>query len=119
MNLEIIKIENPGDLDNEKVVIKANLKDEIGQYILADTLEINPGRITGNISNAFWFPNQEINPGDSVIVYTKEGQDNQIKNGDESTAFNFYRGKNQPSFNSAKSAGVLIQIGNWNYKTRD
>jgi hypothetical protein len=72
MKLKITAIREAGDLNKERVVMKAEASTDIGQYVFLRVNTVD-GQPTTSVRNTYWFPNKSINPGDYVIVYSKEG----------------------------------------------
>jgi hypothetical protein len=74
MNLEIVNIENAGELARERLVLKASADLDVGVYVVFRGRNIGEEKIqSGRQDEAYWFPDKQIKSGDLVILYTKVG----------------------------------------------
>ena len=118
MNLEILQITDPGIAHKERLDLKVITEDNIGGYIVLDTMQLSPGKVSSIIKNAFWFPDENVKTGDIILLYTGPGKDIQTKNLDGSTTWYYYWGKKSTIWDDQKSAAAVLRIGSWKYKGR-
>lgn len=113
MEIAISSIGNKGDLTNERIGFNV-LKDcELKYYLVFKTAMTTKGFV--NRSNAtYWFLPQELKAGDSVVLYSKAGQDSVKTNTDGSKTYFFYWGLTAPIFNTPENRVVLASIKTWN-----
>lgn len=76
MKLKITAIREPGNLEKERIVMKALAPINVGDYVLLRTGFFD-GSVTNKIHTAFWFPDKDIKENDYVVVYTKNGRDSE------------------------------------------
>ena len=111
MKLKITAIRDPGTLNKERVVMKAEASTDIGQYVLlrVDTID---GKPTTTVRNTYWFPDKSINPGDYVIVYSKEGN-NSDKDFNNVTSHFFYWGSSVTLWDTKSVGATVLHAPDW------
>lgn len=109
MKIIFDSIKDAGSLEKERVVFKVIEPVNIGNYIVAESVEITDDTFSSKIQNVFWFPDQEMKEGDLVVLYTKEGTKANTINSDNSTTYFFYWGLTRPHTELAKSVVVLFE----------
>lgn len=109
MHLQILRVRDAGDLDNEKIILKANQSCEISWYILFD----NTYDETGNLSNlwrhVYIFPAIHLNAGDFIWLYTKAGKNSKRGNDSNTTTHLLYWGLDEIIWNKGKDVAHLIK----------
>ena len=108
MNIAIDYIKDPGNLDKERIVFAVKNDEQLGKYLIAESVLIENTRFSAKIKNVFWFPDQELKQGDLVVLYTKLGTNNINKNEDGSTTYFYYWGLSEPHLNDKKPCVVLF-----------
>ena len=73
MNVELRSIENAGDLERERVVLRAPGDDDIGNYAIFRCYVTKEKVAAGPIAAGYWFPDRKLKKGDFVVVYSKAG----------------------------------------------
>jgi hypothetical protein len=111
MKLKITAIREAGDLNKERVVMKAEASTDIGQYVFfrVDTVDDQP---TTSVRNTYWFPNKSINPGDYVIIYSKEGK-NSEKDFKNVTSHFFYLGNKTTIWDEKNVGATVLYAPDW------
>jgi hypothetical protein len=111
MKIKITAIREAGNLSKERVVMKAEASTDIGQYIFfcVDTVDDQP---TTSVRNTYWFPNKNINPGDYVIVYSKEGKSSE-KEFKNVTSHFFYLGSNTTIWDIKNVGATILFAPEW------
>lgn len=109
MNITIDYIKDSGNLDKERIVFAVKNDEQLGKYLIAESVLLDNLRFSGKIKNTFWFPDQEIKQGDIVVLYTKPGSSNISKNEDGSTSYFYYWGLSEPHLNEKKPCVVLFE----------
>jgi hypothetical protein len=114
MILEFVRIENIGDSDRERVVLRAQSEIvEIGTYaIFRCRAASDAGVSAGPVLNAYWFPNKQINKNDWVVLYTQIGQRSEKKADNGTTSYFFYWGLSG-SLWTAGIAAVIVETPRW------
>jgi hypothetical protein len=115
MTLKLINIENAGNLNDERVVLRASADVNIGKYILLRARTSPDNRVySGPIPSAYWFETITIKASAFVVLYTKSGVRSQkAENGIDSHFF--YWGSASPIWTPAFRP-TLIQAMNWEWK---
>ncbi len=94
MTLKVVHVEGAGNLESERVVLRATANSGIGKYLVLKTKKSPDGKVfSGSIPAAYWFETINVQQGDFVILYSKAGQRSQkpiIEDG--TTSYFFYWG---------------------------
>lgn len=109
MNITIDYIKDPGNLDKERIVFAVKSDEQLGKYLIAESMLLENARFSAQIKNTYWFPDQELKQGDTIVLYTKEGSDNVRKNDDGSTTYFYYWGLSAPHLNENNPCVVLFE----------
>jgi hypothetical protein len=111
MNLKIRPIQNAGEYERERVVIRATKDVDIGDYavFMAKTFEDS---VQSGSLQAFWLPDQKIISGDFVVIYTKRGVRSEKKNEEGRTSYFFYWGLPEAQWQNGMTP-VLVQASIW------
>ena len=114
MTLKLINIENPGDLFNERVVLRAIADTNIGMYILLRARAAPDNKVySGQISSAFWFDTITVKASSFVVLNSKVGVRSQkTDNGVE--AHFFYWGLTSPAW-TPEFKPAIIQAMTWEW----
>src|SRR5262249_50258580 len=113
MTVRITSIAAAGDMNRERDVMKASAKGNIGAYALFQAISSDDGQVlSGNIPYAYWFADKEVNRGDFVVLYTKQGTQSEKKNKDGTTSHFFYWGLSSPLW-VAGTTPVLLSAPDW------
>jgi len=117
MNLELRGVENVGDLERERVVLRATSDNaDIGKFAIFKCRPTSDGGVaSGHIVSAFWFPDRKIKKGDFVVLYTKEGTSSE-KSGTNSTSYFYYWGWKEPQWKNYIAA--LVGTSNWDFSEK-
>src|SRR5437763_16335917 len=113
MNLEIIKIHNHGDQNEEYVEFKATAACNLDHYIITDNTYTPDGHISNKLRHPFWFTSQNVRAGDYVFLYTKPGSSDSFQNKAGSTTYRFYWGVREPLWNDTGDCAVLFELNTW------
>ena len=109
MNIAIDYIKDSGNLDKERIVFAVKNDEQLGKYLIAESVLLENSRFSARIKNVFWFPDQELKQGDVVVLYTKSGNNNINKNEDGSTTYFYYWGLSEPHLINNKPCVVLFE----------
>ncbi len=118
MNIKIIKINDAGNLPNERIVLKSLTDIDVGRFGIFRT-GIGTSGITNKVHNAYWFPDQLTRAGDLVVLYTKSGVSSSVKNKDGSTTFFYYWGLSSTIWNDENKGSVVVAIPTWSVFQRE
>lgn len=111
MKLKITAIRDAGDLNKERVVMKAEASTDIGQYVLL-RVDMTNGKPTTSVRNTLWFSDKSINPGDYVVVYSKQGKSSEKGFKDVMSHF-FYWGSDKTLWNSPSVGAIILHAPDW------
>jgi len=111
MKLRIQKIVDKGILEKERIIMKAAADMDVGVYAVFQ-VATEQRKITSDVQDAFWFPDQPVSVNDTVVLYTKQGVDKSRPSETGGKLHFFYWGKEQPKWNS-NWAPVLLFISDW------
>ena len=115
MNLEITGVQNAGDLERERVVLRASDDLDIGRYAVFMGKSGADGNVlSGHVPAAYWFPNKKIKSGDFVVLYSKQGTTSSKTNDEGRTSYFYYWGWKQPKWVPGTTA-ALVETSTWTY----
>ncbi len=114
MKVQIQYVADKGNLSRERLVMRVRKEVDIGDFILIRT-GFEDDEVTTEVSNAFWFPYQQLRAGDLVVVYSKKGR-SRIGPIDGAKAYFFYWGQESPLWDNEDVAPVLLYAPEWNSK---
>lgn len=117
MNIEINKITDAGSLENERIILKVLIDDELGFYGAFKTKKTGTTTVSSSIKATYWFPDRQVKKGDLVVLYSKSGVNTERKNKDGSTSHFFYWGLSSATWNNPEDSVVLFKIDEWEYKS--
>ena len=113
MNVEIVGIRNPAELDRERIVLRALTDTDIGDYLVLRTRTRSDGVRAGRVQESYWFRDKRVHAGDLIVLYTKNGAAREKRNDDESITHFFYWGLSEPFWSTSNSAAVLVRLREW------
>jgi hypothetical protein len=113
MNLKLVSFADSGNLERERVVLKAAEDADVGDYTALCSSTTVPNTANPGLSVAFWFPSAKVKKDDIVVLYTKHGKQSKKRIGGGHTAYFFYWGVANPIWNASTSALVLIESADW------
>ena len=116
MKLAIKYVKDPGDLRNERVILKAIDNENIGSYLISDTTYEGDNEVSNKLRHVFWIPDQEVSKDDLIVIYTKEGKDKSKKNESGRSTHFFYWGLKRTVWNVDQDAVTLFSIAEWDLK---
>ncbi|MGY3026189.1 hypothetical protein ACVWXR_004024 [Pseudomonas lurida] len=117
MKLEIDRIPEPGNLEKERVVLKANEDVDIGKYVLMRSKRGVSGNPLSGSKSAYWLPDIMVKSGDLVVIYSKKGKSSK-KTLDNGKVVHFYYWQ----FNNAiwgkelNNTVVLLNVREWQHQ---
>ena len=117
MNLEINKITDAGNLENERIIFKVLVDDELGFYGVFKTKKTGETTVSSSIKATYWFPDRQVKQGDYVVLYSKVGVNTEQKNKDGTTSHFFYWRMSSTIWNDLDDCVVLFKIDEWKYKS--
>lgn len=109
MHLEILRVRDAGDLENERIVLKANQVCEISWYILLDNTYDEYGNLSNLWRHVYVFPKIKVKAGDFIWLYSKKGENSSRGNKSNTTTHLLYWGLDETIWNKEKDAAHLIK----------
>jgi hypothetical protein len=118
MTLTIQKVADKGDIEKERLVLKALEDLDIGDYLLLRT-SVSDNMPTTAVHNTLWLPNKDVKSGDLIIIYSKSGtkRSKDMENG--RTAHFYYWGSQAPLWSEAGRGAVLLNAPEWEFKSSE
>ena len=114
MTLRFIRIQNPGDLEKERAVLRASTEIDIGRYTLFSCYAEENIPLSGPILKGFWFEDKIIKSGDLVVVYSKNGSAGEKVGRTGATSYFYYWESDEPIWTSGTIPVLLLSAG-WDY----
>lgn len=117
MNLEIRSIADAGIPLKERIILRALADLDVGNYALLKSGVGSTGREpTSGRKAAYWFPDEKVEAGDLVVLYTKRGSRSTKRLDGGHTAYFFYWGRDEAIWSDRQSGAVLIEIADWQFR---
>src|ERR1044071_5236543 len=110
MKLDIISIEDKGDLSKETIWLKANSDATLHDYLVCDTTYTDDHHISNELRHVFWFPNQKVQKGDFVALHTKDGTKSSNTNDQKTTTYHYYWNLGRTVWNKDGDCAVLFEV---------
>jgi len=117
MNLQMRSFVDVGNLEKERVIMKADIGLDVGNYaVLRGLVGKKGGPSSGKKQAAYWFPDVEIKADDLVVLYSKKGtkRSKPLENGN--TAYFFYWGSEHSLWNDEKYGAILLEVTDWQFE---
>ncbi len=113
MKLKIMSFPDAGDLQKERVVMKAEADLDIGQYA-AFLTNLQDGSASSGRQTAFWFPDGDVKLNDFVVLYSKHGKESTKVISGTRTAHFFYWGYDTAQWVPDGTNGlVVLKVSEW------
>lgn len=110
MHLEILKVLDAGELENERVVLKATRDCNISWYILFDNTYESDGTSSNLWRHLYIFPDLNIKEGDFIWLYTKKGQNKHRINRSNTITYELHWGLGNTIWNNGNPNDVAHLI---------
>jgi hypothetical protein len=112
MTLKLQGVEGAGDLENERVTLRAVSNVNVGAYIVLRAKKSPDGKVfSGAIPHAYWFDTFSIKAGDWLVLYSKSGQKSQKITDMNITSYFFYWGQPSPLWTPDFKPAVIFATG--------
>ena len=112
--MKILRINDRGNLEKERLVLKADAIEDLGHYLIFKTTLLDEGGFSARPdSRVFWLPDRQIKKGDMVVIYSKEGSLSTKENKDKSTSLFFYWNSKVPLWSKDTDTVVLIKVSEY------
>jgi len=114
MSLVVRSFADKGNLEKERIVLRAMEEVEIGHYTLLRSDSTTEGAAISGSKDAYWFPNKKVKKDDLVILYTKKGTPSTKSLASGATA-HFYYWRHASAFwgEDKKNVAVLLFAPTW------
>jgi hypothetical protein len=116
MDVRITGVHGQGAASKEYVQMRVDRDCDIGNYVLADTTYIAPGEISNELRHMFWFPEKQVQAGDTIILRTGTGKNTEEEMDDGSTKHRFYWQLGSAVWNDTGDTAVLLRVAEWSYR---
>ena len=111
MRLKITSIRDAGNIEKERVVLKAESSADVGAFLLIQAGYFDDS-VTNGVEETYWFPDKEVAEGDFIVLYTKSGKMSDKQFRDVHSHF-FYWGLNDPIWKRPNKCPVLMYAPTW------
>jgi hypothetical protein len=113
MKLKISGIEHAGDLEKERIVLRATEDQDVGKYFVLKSKKTGESKISSEVSEVHWFEDKLVKKDDWVLLYTKTGAYKSTANDKGVTSHFFYWGKTEALWGDSGSAAILLYADEW------
>lgn len=110
--LQVVTIFDRGDLQSERVELKAMANINIKDYVVFDTQYVAENSLACGSRGAYWFSNHPVGAGNRVILYTRAGSaSNEERNG---IVYHFrFRGHASALYEDKAQVPLVMKLENW------
>jgi len=109
MHLQILKIKDSGDLENERVILRATKQCDIRWYMLFDNTYDAQGNLSNLWRHMYLFPPLQLNEGDFIWLYTKAGENTSRGNTSNTTTHLLHWGFEETIWNRDDDVAYLVK----------
>jgi hypothetical protein len=113
MKVQWVGIYDRGNLLTERVHFRAIFDFDLCFYAVLDTHYQGVNVIEAHNKNCYWFGSYQVKAGQNIVLYTRAGAQNTETRNDGSVFHFFFRGLNQPLYQSANRCAVIFEINSW------
>ena len=113
MDLELIRIADRGN-DNERLIMRAIRKCNLREYIVLDTTYDEDGTVSNKHRHMYIMPDINVNEGDFIWLYTREGRYHTHNNDSKTITHNIYWGLDIHVWNNDGDKAYRIHYDDWN-----
>lgn len=112
MRLIITSLANAGDLERERVILRAQEDVNLNYFaVFACRASENAFR-SGKVPFAYWFPEKQIGKDDYVIIYTKDG-DISEKSAHDGPKSHFFYWRMEKAIWTPEVRAVVVNTSEW------
>jgi hypothetical protein len=112
MNLEILEVLDRGNLEKERIAFRSVADLDIGQYAIFCAYR-NEGGVTAFVPTSYWFPDHPVKAGDSLLVYTKLGDNRFATEDGPDRVHHLFWNRSRALWGENNYVPVLILIAEW------
>jgi hypothetical protein len=116
MDLVITAVQGHGDQTQERVQLDATGACQLGDFMVGDTTYGTNGGISNKVRHTHWFLDQQLNKGDTVLLYTRSGTTTKTQRPNGTVVHHVFWGLGRPIWNDGGDAAVLWHIDTWSPK---
>jgi hypothetical protein len=115
--LEIIKIADAGDLQNERVILRMAESISLINFVLINARATDDsGDVFDRNEHVFWFPDTIANQGDYIRLYSRAGKTGTQEGTSEArpaTFHNFFWAKKHTVWDRESNTVIVFRVQNW------
>lgn len=109
MIIKIDSIKDLGNKDRERIILSVIEGGNLGEYLVMTSSIIKENVFSSKVQSPYWFPDQELNKGDLVVLYTTSGTNSSTQNENGSKTYFYYWGLDNPISNIKNYCVVLFK----------
>lgn len=113
MSLNIKYIKNNGSSKDERIIFDVLENCDVWKYLVFDTTYNEASAVSNKLRHHYWFPDQEVEAWDLVVLYTKKGKDTYKNNASGNKTWFFYWWLEKAIINNQKDCILLVKAESW------
>ncbi|MGZ5242968.1 MAG: hypothetical protein ACXWW0_03760 [Bacteroidia bacterium] len=108
----LIRLATEGTPDQEYILIKVRENLNLGDYAVIDSTYDAQNNVSNLNRHIFWFPPQEVNVNDFVVLYTgrRGGRKARWNNRSGTITWAFYWGNDHCIWNDAADVAAILKV---------
>ncbi len=113
-HLRFLNIGETGFFPEERVVLRPSVKLNLMEFILIPMQgTVTAGDAEDLNTDVYWFPFNEVEAGDYVLLYTKTGDDHSFTDSKGNLVHVYYWGKERAIWRDSASVVAVLKITDW------
>lgn len=114
MKLKILRVEDHGTLESERIFLSVIEDADLKYYIVRDSTYTSDDKMSNKWVHAYEFVDQSVKKGDEVVLYTaKAPKKTEAINGDKNTRYYYSWNLKECVWNNDGDVAVLYELESW------
>lgn len=116
--ISLVGVKDRGVPDKERIALRARLPVTLSSFVVIPTGYNSADEAVFDINYyAFWFPTVDVDAGDTVLIYTNQGENTSFRNGNGHQTYVFHWGFPAPILDDAAIGGIaVLELSGWIFK---
>lgn len=119
MKIEIVNIADRGVANQERLHLRVVEPTNLGSHLVMSSIWVTPTTVANGNKAVFWFPPQQVNAHDEIVLYTRAG-DNYVGSATgligaiaEAKTYFYFWGQQTTIWNSPDACALLFDVASW------
>lgn len=113
MKLQVLSIADRGVSNKERLHLSVLKETGLAYYVVLLSRHANLSSVSSGNLTAYWFPNQQVRPGDQVVLYSGPGNSTNRKEPNGTTTYFYYWGLPESIWRDPVNCAVVLEVVDW------